>query len=157
MSIERVEKTLDWREIGTKIPWKVRISPRPVRPGFQGLYWTDIKLHTEFQREWRWPRLLEHTPSNSLETNLLTPESRPPSAARKFAILVLFSSIYKGKSRCFELTNPIFSCLRRKMVILYYGYQARRRRQRKFWIYMLYRFENRAVGARFFFLKSGTP
>ena len=75
MSNEREEKTLDWREIGTKIPWKVRIIPRPVRPGFQGLYWTDIKLHTEFQRKWRWPRLLKHTPSNSLETNPLTIDS----------------------------------------------------------------------------------
>ena len=36
------------------------------------------------------------------------------------------------------------------MVILYYGYQSRRRRERKFWILVLYKGENRAVGARKF-------
>ena len=42
------------------------------------------------------------------------------------------------------------------MVTLYYGYQARRRRERKFWILVLYRDENRAVGARKFWIQNPT-
>ena len=38
------------------------------------------------------------------------------------------------------------------MVTLHYGYQARRTRERKFWILVLYRDENRAVGARKFWI-----
>ena len=77
------------------------------------------------------------------------PESRPPSAARKFAILwFCLARFIKGNRDVLNSQTPDFSCLRRKMVILYYGYQARRRRERKFWIYVLYRCENRAVGAR---------
>ena len=76
-----------------------------------------------------------------------TPDSRPPLAARKFCY---FGRFLKGNRNGLNSKTPKFSCLRRKMIILYYGYQVCRRRERNFWIYVLYSCENRAVGARKF-------
>ena len=72
------------------------------------------------------------------------------SAARKNSIFVLIYSISKGKSCCFDLKTPKFSCPRRKMITLHHAYQSRRRHERKIWILVLYRGKNRAVGARNF-------
>ena len=69
-----------------------------------------------------------------------------------FAISVYLTQVLKGNRAVLISKPPKFSCLRRKMVTLYCGYQARRRRERKFWILVLNRDENRAVGARKFWI-----